>query len=153
MASTDTQNKTENKTTKPRAPRKPKAPTGAPERPTVTLREYQGTILPNRLAAMHAYENGEIDLATRNLARRAVRQARTIMKAEAGKVEAFEEFEKAEDERKAAEAENKPARKPRTRAAKKEIEQVPGSPLTEVEAPELKVTETEDGGVKVEVAA
>lgn len=76
MAST-TQTQSETKTTKPRAPRKPKAPTGAPQRPTVTRREYFGEkgLLATRLAAMKAYADGEIDLATRNVARQAVRKA------------------------------------------------------------------------------
>jgi len=73
MASTT---QTQSETTKPRS-RKPKAPTGAPQRPTVTRREYFGEkgLLATRLAAMKAYADGEIDLATRNVARQAVRKA------------------------------------------------------------------------------
>ena len=80
------------------------------------------------------------------------------MKAEAALVEAYEAFEAEQDAKAAEAAANKPARKrsPKPKTEDKvevKDDQVPGSPLVEVEAPELTSTVTEDGGVVVTVAA
>lgn len=143
-------------TTPAKRVRKPRQPQGAPQRPTITDAEY-AELLSIRLAAMHGFEKGSVDQATKNAARAAVRRARVTRKAEEDVLAAWNEWE----ERQAAEAEAAKASKPkRTRTSKaKQSEPTEDAPkpaederlgtLTEVDPPLLEVTPDGEGGLVV----
>lgn len=86
------------------------------QRPTITDAEYK-ELLAVRLAAMKGFANGEVDAATKNAARAAVRQARKVRKAEGAILEQAREAAESAKQKRSAAAKKAAA----TRAAKKGI--------------------------------
>lgn len=106
---------------KTRAPRKPKTPAGAPQRPTITDQEHQELLDIRRTAmAGFAAKPQTVDAATKNKARSAVAKSRKIRNSETEVLAAWNAWEASEAERIQAEKDAKASqRKPRTRATKK----------------------------------
>lgn len=77
--------------------RKPRTPKDAPQRPTVTDEQYK-ELLAIRLMAMHGFESGDVDAATKNLARKGVRDARKVRSAQekSGVLPAWRSYQEAQ---------------------------------------------------------
>lgn len=95
--------------------RKPRSPKGAPQTPKVTDEAYK-ELLEIRLLAMHGFEDGTVDAATKNAARKAIRDARKMRSAEekSGVLPAWRAYQ----EKLAAEKAAKPKRSRKAPAAK-----------------------------------
>lgn len=144
MASTDTSQAS----TRVRKPRNRKAPTNAPTRPTVTDQEHK-ELLDIRSAAMKGFTAGTVDSATKNAARKAVRDSRKVrnLEEETGVLPTWRAWEASEAERVAKEQEAKvAARKPRSRAKKAAEPKVESEPVVnpDAEAPLVEVEEEEN---------
>lgn len=110
--------------------RKPRNQKDAPPQPRVTDAQYT-ELLAIRLAAMHGFDDGTVDAATKNQARAAVRQARKVRKEDAEVNATWNAYqEKLAAEKEAA----KSARPKRSRAKKATV------PATE---PTAEATQTD----------
>lgn len=96
--------------------------------PTVTDEQYKG-LLSVRLAAMHGFAEGTVDLETKNRARSAVRNARKVRKAEGAVVETYRQHlvQQAEARSQAAQKAAATRRSRKTQPA----QDVPSEPVTE----------------------
>lgn len=116
-------------------------------------------LLEIRQAAMKGFAEGTVDQATKNAARTAVRKARKEITDTGTPVAEWRELEALREDEVARAAEAARAAKPRKprKALSKNRTDATGSEqdlestpvLEEVPAPEVTVTETEDGGVQV----
>src|SRR5882724_1308260 len=97
--------------------RKPRTPKGAPQTPTVTDDKYK-ELLAIRLLAMHGFEDGSVDAATKNAARKAIRDARKVraLEEKSGVLPAWRAYQEAQAAAKVA----KP-RKPRAKKVTAEV--------------------------------